>query len=426
MRLPSRPRHRRDRSRGQSLVEFALLLPVILLITLTAIDLGRVFLGWVNLQQMTRVAAGQASEHASAWSTPGDAGQRAKYRTKIANDARLINCQLPNPLPDPVFAAGTTLGAPVRVSLSCQFSIATPVISNIIGGTILVSAETTYPVREGAVATVPGGGAPVVAPPVARFVATPRSGWSPLQVQLTDQSLNAPTSWTWDFNTGPSGTGAGTVSPGTSVARGPHTVTYTCTGTPGQTCTFGAVLTVGNSGGTDTLTRSDYITVSVPPPTGPIADFSVTPRSGTEPLTVSFQFVDLRAGTVTYTQYQWDFTNDGTFDATGPSATHTYPTDGSYDVRLRVTDSTGATSELTKVGAVVVTDRICVVPDFANRQRNEAQGIWAAAGFTTTVTTLPSGQGQGNGNYQINYQSLVGGTINPQPNGCGSTITVGP
>ena len=423
MRIPlrsSRQDHRR--SRGQSLVEFALVAPVLLLLMLVAIDFGRVFLGWVNLQQMTRIAAGYASEHASAWGVPGDATERARYQTKVQNDARQINCDLPTPLPDPVIPSGTALGAPVSVDLSCEFSIITPIISSILGNTILVSAQTTYPIREGAVAVVPGGGAPIVVPPEALFAATPHSGWAPLPVTFTDLSLNSPTSWSWDFEVGAtSGTGTPSVNLGTSLAEGPHTVTYDCVGVPGDTCTFSASLGVGNAGGTDSVTQTDVITVTVPPATGPLADFSVTPSTGVEPLSVNFAFIDRRSGTVTYTSYEWDFTNDGTFDATGPTASRTYPTQGSYDVTLRVTDSAGATQTLTKLGAVVVAERLCIVPDFANVRRNSAQALWNAAGFTTTVSFL-----SGNGNYDIQSQTLVGGLIDPQPNGCASTITVGP
>src|ERR687897_2464096 len=112
------------RSRGQSVVEFALVVPVLLLLTLTAIDFGRVFLGYVNLQQMTRIAANQAAEHASVWATPGDpTGEKARYQAKVKNDARAINCTAQDPIPEPVLGAGTALGAPVTVSLSCQFSI---------------------------------------------------------------------------------------------------------------------------------------------------------------------------------------------------------------------------------------------------------------------------------------------------------------
>jgi PKD repeat protein len=417
-------RRHRDRTRGQSVVEFALIVPVLLILTLTAIDFGRVFLGWVNLQQMTRIAANEAAEHASAWATPGDpTGEKAKYQAKVTNDARLINCTLPNPLPDPVLGGGISLGAPVTVSLSCQFGIITPIISNVIGGTILVSAETTYPVKEGVVATVPGGGAPIIPVPVAKFTGSPQTGWGPsLQVKFTNESTGAPTTQTWLFAYVDGGTGTGTVSPPTSFATGTQTVTYGCTGAAGDTCTFGVSLQVQNAGGSDSEVKpADYITLTVPPdPPLPIAEFTGTPRTGIEPQTVAFSFVDLRGGTVTYTQYQWDFTNDGSFDATGVSTSHAYPTDGAYDVRLKVTDSTGATSVLIKKAYIVISNKICTVPDFGNTNPNKAQKMWSDAGFTTTVQFRP---GQYN---KIIYQSINGGVIDPQPGGCDAVITVGP
>jgi PKD repeat protein len=419
----------RERSRGQSLVEFALIFPVLMLLLLVAIDFGRVYLGWINLQQMSRIAAADAAGHATAWLTPGDPAERAKYQQRIARDAEQINCRLPGPpapaapkIPDPVFAGGTALGAHVTVGIDCEFSVVTPIISTILGGTVLVSAETTFPVDEGAVATVPGGGVPISPPPVAKFVGSPRSGWAPLIVKFTDTSTGSPTSWTWDFSVAPSGPGTGTASMATALSQGPHTVTYNCVGTPGDTCLFGVSLRVKNGGGISTLSTPDYITVTVPPPTGPIAEFTGTPLSGLEPVNTTFQFVDLRAGAVTYTNWEWDFTSDGTWDATGLTSVHNYPTEGSYDVTLRVTDNTGATNTLRKNGYVVVNHKVCTVPDFFNVKKNQAQARWSSAGFTTVVQFL-----SGQGNYTIKTQTpLVGGTIDPQPNGCASAITVGP
>jgi PKD repeat protein len=240
-------------------------------------------------------------------------------------------------------------------------------------------------------------------------------------VKFTNESTGAPTSQTWDFSTVTGGAGTGTVNPGTSFTTGTQTVTYGCTGTPGDTCTFGVSLNVANAGGSDGEAKaSDYITLTVPPdPPAPIAEFTGTPRSGIEPQTVNFTFVDLRGGTVTYTNYQWDFTNDGTFDATGATTSHQYTTDGVYDVRLKVTDSTGAVNTLIKKAYIVITNKICTVPDFGNVNPNQAQNRWSAAGFTTTVLFQP-------GKYnKINYQSITGGTIDP-PNGCAAVITVGP
>ncbi|MEA2622003.1 MAG: hypothetical protein QOH61_913 [Chloroflexota bacterium] len=45
--------------------------------------------------------------------------------------------------------------------------------------------------------------------------------------------------------------------------------------------------------------------------------------------------------------YQWDFTNDGTFDATGQTTLHAYATGGTYTARLKVTDADSASSETT-------------------------------------------------------------------------------
>jgi PKD repeat protein len=413
-------------TRGQGLVEFVLILPILLLLLMVAIDFGRVYLGWVNLQQMMRLAANYAADHATSWGTPGVAADRLRYQTIVSDDARNINCVPQAPIPDPEFPTGTAIGQPVYVHLSCQFQIVTPIISQILGGQILASADATYPIKEGAVATVPGGGAPVVLPPVADFIASPRSGWSPLQVTMTDISLNQPTSWTWDFSVNPTSTGAGvgSVSPGVSIVRGPQTATYTCTGNPGDTCSFGVSMTVANAGGQDTASRPAYITVTVPPATGPIADFTANPRSGTQPLSVSFAFNDLRAGTVTYTNYEWDFTNDGTFDATGVTTSHIYSSPGLYDVRLRVTDSTSAQSTVVKLGYISVGRRVCTVPDFATTNKNGAQDLWSSAGFTTDVVLLPGSNP--NQNYKIRTQTILGGTVDPQPDGCDSVITVGP
>ena len=86
-----------------------------------------------------------------------------------------------------------------------------------------------------------------------------------------------------------------------------------------------------------------------------------------------------------------------------------------------MTATGGATNTLTKKAYIVITNQICIVPDFGNRKKNQAEGLWSAAGFTTQVQFQ-----NGQGNYNIVYQSLTGGMIDPQPAGCGSVITVGP
>ena len=78
MRLPSRRKagQHKERTRGQSVVEFALVVPLLLLLTMTAIDFGRVFLGWVGLNNAARVrrelrGAASKRKRLRPWPTPG-------------------------------------------------------------------------------------------------------------------------------------------------------------------------------------------------------------------------------------------------------------------------------------------------------------------------------------------------------------------
>ena len=78
----------------------------------------------------------------------------------------------------------------------------------------------------------------------------------------------------------------------------------------------------------------------------PAADIETTgPNYGPAPLTVSFDGSGSSDpdGDTSLT-YEWDFTNDGTVDATGATVTHTYDTAGVYTATLRVRDSLGAVS----------------------------------------------------------------------------------
>jgi Flp pilus assembly protein TadG len=63
LRSPRRAIRRSSRAngRGQSLVEFALILPILLTLTGAAIDVARVYAGWVTLESATRDAAEQVA-----------------------------------------------------------------------------------------------------------------------------------------------------------------------------------------------------------------------------------------------------------------------------------------------------------------------------------------------------------------------------
>ena len=83
--------------------------------------------------------------------------------------------------------------------------------------------------------------------PVADFTRDPKYGCAPLEVQFTDQSANAPTSWDWSFGDG-------------SASSQQHPLhTYD---SPGR---YLVGLTVTNTGGTDSQVSATYVCVMVRP-----------------------------------------------------------------------------------------------------------------------------------------------------------------
>jgi glucose/arabinose dehydrogenase/PKD repeat protein len=84
--------------------------------------------------------------------------------------------------------------------------------------------------------------------------------------------------------------------------------------------------------------------------TPPVAVLQATPTSGSAPLTVSFDArgsSDPDPADAGLLRYEWDFTNDGTVDATTATATYTYPAGGPYTARLRVLDTLNASDTAT-------------------------------------------------------------------------------
>jgi TadE-like protein len=144
--------------RGQGLVEFAIAFPVVMLMIAFGIDFGRVFLGWVTLNNAVREAANYAAINPSGFQTPVNLAVQAEYRRLITSEVHDINCTMPATLPDPSYPSGRSLGSPAVVAITCRFSLITPVISNILGNTINVSASASFPVRGGAINGVPVGG----------------------------------------------------------------------------------------------------------------------------------------------------------------------------------------------------------------------------------------------------------------------------
>lgn len=80
-----------------------------------------------------------------------------------------------------------------------------------------------------------------------------------------------------------------------------------------------------------------------------VASFTTTPSSGPAPLNVNFNGSSSSGSGLTY---QWDFTNNGSFDATGVTTSFSYSFPGTFTARLRVTDSDGDFAETTRLISV--------------------------------------------------------------------------
>jgi PKD repeat protein len=386
--------------RGQSLVEFAIVLPILLFLTVVALDFGRVYLGWVNLQSMARIAANVAANNPTAWSS-GDVNVMAKYQNQIRNDAAATNCRLPTvggvpTAPAPVFAdtggngSSADIGDSATVGLSCTFDLITPGIQNVLGGTVTVSAQSVFPVKTAMSST--GGGFVGSAPNAAfsgnsTLAPSPLTGAAPFTVTFRDTSGGNPTSWLWDFNDG---------SPN-STLQDPLDHTFVLPGT------YIVSMTAQNAWGSSTETMG--ITVLAPS----TVDFTADRWGGDAPLAVTFTDASSPGGTA----FDWDF-GAGQGTASGTTVSHTFTTPGTYAVQLTVTYPTGPES-ITKTVSVSV--GLCTVPELFGVRRNDAQPAWAGASFTGTVS---DGPGAPSGNYLIKSQSLTANSQVP----CNSDVTV--
>jgi PKD repeat protein len=203
----------------------------------------------------------------------------------------------------------------------------------------------------------------LVAVPLAAFTAAPRSGVAPLSVSFTDQSTNAPTSWSWTFGDGGTAT---TQNPGHSYATaGTYTVT----------------LTAANAAGSNTITSDAYVTVTAPVVT-PVAVFEGTPTSGAAPLAVSFTDQSTNAPT----SWSWTFGDRSTATSQNPS--HTFISPGTYTVALTATNAAGS-NRMSRTAYVTVTAP--VVPPVAAFTAAPTSGVAPlAVQLTDRSTNTPT------------------------------------
>jgi hypothetical protein len=268
--------------RGQGMVEFAMILPLLALLLVMAVDFGRVFFGWIALQNATRIAADTASQRANAWPSADGAteiGWRDDYETFITRDLESANCQYPTPHPDPTFTnmnAGDPddkgdhdFGDLATVRLQCQFELITPLAESILGGPVQLAAESTFAINGLVVVGVPDPPPPPPEPcvaPVASFETLPlptaggrvNGSSSNLIVDFTntvDEDPECPiTEYLWERRNLPSG-------PWTTAGTDPDLLDESFTDTPGGPASnYEVRFTVTNEAGSDDATIQVRVT----------------------------------------------------------------------------------------------------------------------------------------------------------------------
>jgi PKD repeat protein len=241
----TRRHRRRPRSRGQSLVEFALILPIMMVLLAAVLDLGRVFYATITLNNAAREGAFQAAQTPESFQAgqPCNPGTnlvvcRVQLESKgsavtVADSAITRTCS--------VSGCPEQAGSTVTVGVTGQFQLITPLLSVIFGGqTIPMSASATAQLEylpTPNTATLPPG-------PVAVIAVTSTSD---LTVTFdASGSSGTPSGWQWAFGDGDTST------EGPSVTH-----TYPAPGT------YDVSLTVVNLAGQDDHTQS--ITVGSAP-----------------------------------------------------------------------------------------------------------------------------------------------------------------
>jgi gliding motility-associated-like protein len=171
--------------------------------------------------------------------------------------------------------------------------------------------------------------------PTASFSATPTSGCAPLAIGFTDLSTGNPTAWTWDLGNGT-----------TSTQQNPTTTYFN----PGF---YTITLTVSNTGGSNTLSRTQYITVN----DKPVTDFGASVRTGCFPLRVNFSDLSI-GGTTGITAWEWDFGDGGLSTAQNPF--HSYTAAGNYTVTLKVINAGGCSKTISRPNYIQVSPGVTV------------------------------------------------------------------
>jgi PKD repeat protein len=319
------------------MVEFALVVPVMMLLLLIAIDFGRLFFSYIEVANAAREgvaygAASPASPNAAilAVATQETNTQRQAGENPISVAATCADAS-GTAIACPAAAGASGGGSTMTVTVSERFSFFTPLINGFFGNNLTMRASATAVVLglAGQSSGTPPG--TCSAPSLATFTVsvTGLSIFANPSASQPDSGLCAISGYNWTWGDGQSDVGTAVGSPHTYGAAGTYLVT----------------LVVTNQGGSAQHTQSVTVTSGGGGPSCsvPIASFSYTSTGKT------FNFSDTSYTSdpvnCPITAWAWNF-GDGSV-SNAPNPTYTYGSANQHTVTLRVTNAAGTSAPYT-------------------------------------------------------------------------------
>ena len=131
----------RKAEKGQSLLEFALIVPILLIILAGVLDLGRLYYAYVAVTDAAAEGASYAAIHPQA-------NERAEVLQR-AQEASGALVQI-DPTMVQVDCPAIAAGAPITVTVSYSFTVATPLLNVIVpSGELRLRAVATESILTG-------------------------------------------------------------------------------------------------------------------------------------------------------------------------------------------------------------------------------------------------------------------------------------
>ncbi len=300
-----------SRRRGQGLAEFALVLPVLLVILIAAVDVGRLFFAYVTIADAAKEGALFGATDPGCTSTGPGCGDPNNTTWHVTSD---LNGLAPSPAISASCSGSPCIaGSSYQVNVTYPFTFFTPLAGSILGAPLNLSASATSVVLNTAVV----GASPTlgVSKSSTTALVTTTGQVVPYSYLVSNTGDATVTGITvTDNNVDHQGNQSGVTCPGTSLAAGDsmtctaqHTVTAADMSSGGN---LSNIVTV-TSANAPTVSAQKAIPIQAPPScTNPTVTISATPLSGAGTVTVTF------TGTSTGTPQSWLWTwGDGTSDA---------------------------------------------------------------------------------------------------------------